>query len=302
MDGIGLLERVRQKYPRLPIIVVSAIHDSSVAAAAMRVGASDYLTKPFESYELLTRIHNVLAKDCGWLQRVALTVNHPSPTTRTALLTAKLLAAVFLLVAFVSIVSDTAQWYDDYRFNRLSPSEHLTLARKLCSNEFADPCFQPNVTEAERHLEKIPATAPEYATAAVLLKSIRQQAIRHEQAVAAAEARQRVAEQEAQRKSAADQEARAQQTRDADAELSSYWPTTLRVDTDMDSFWLNNEERVCKTYPNDKGRVSVVACNETGNHRIRNIPVTFWGGVDRKTVSEWKCRRERDDFACRAVN
>src|SRR5205807_6661114 len=32
-----------------------------------------------------------------------------------------------------------------------------------------------------------------------------------------------------------------------------------------------------------------------------NIPVKFWGGVDRNRVSEWKCRTERDDFVCGAI-
>jgi len=90
--------------------------------------------------------------------------------------------------------------------------------------------------------------------------------------------------------------------RDEDAELASYWPTTLRVDTDMDSFWLPSEERTCQTYPDDKGRIVTVACNATGSHRDHNIPVKFWGGVDRNTVSDWKCRRESDEFVCRAMD
>ena len=60
-------------------------------------------------------------------------------------------------------------------------------------------------------------------------------------------------------------------------ELSSYWPTTVRVDTDMDSFWLVNEERMCKTYPDDKGRVSVVSCKPSDSYKDHNIPVKFWG-------------------------
>jgi type IV secretory pathway VirB10-like protein len=94
----------------------------------------------------------------------------------------------------------------------------------------------------------------------------------------------------------------AQKNRDEDAELSSYWPTTLRVDTDMDSFWLPNEERPCQTYPDANGRVSTVACNETGSHRDHNIPVKFWGGVDRDTISNWKCRRESEEFICSAID
>jgi len=93
-----------------------------------------------------------------------------------------------------------------------------------------------------------------------------------------------------------------QKARDSEAELSSYWSTTIRVDTDMDSFWLVNEERTCQTYPNEKGRVAVVSCSAGGSHKDHNIPVKFWGGVDRSTVSEWRCRRESDGFVCRAIN
>jgi len=93
-----------------------------------------------------------------------------------------------------------------------------------------------------------------------------------------------------------------QKKRDVDAEFYSYWPTTIRVDTDIDSLWLNDEERTCQTYPDGKGHISVVACNATGSHRNHNIPVKFWGGVDRNTTSNWKCRRESDNFACRAID
>src|SRR5579863_2672255 len=91
---------------------------------------------------------------------------------------------------------------------------------------------------------------------------------------------------------------RLQKKRDEDAQAWSYWPTTIRVDTDMDSFWLANEERTCQTYPDDKGRIAVVACNAAGSHRHHNIPVKFWGGVERNTISDWKCRRESDEFVC----
>ena len=99
--------------------------------------------------------------------------------------------------------------------------------------------------------------------------------------------------------------ARQQKSRDADAETSSYLPSIIRVDTDMDSFWLPDEERTCQSYPDDNGKVSMVACNPTGSHRDHNIPVRFWGGVKRNTVSNWKCRRQKDflsdEFVCRAI-
>jgi hypothetical protein len=99
---------------------------------------------------------------------------------------------------------------------------------------------------------------------------------------------------------------REQRERDNAAKLHSYWSTTIRVDTDMDPSWLPNEERTCQTQPDDKGKVAGVACNPSGSHREHNIPVTFWGGVERNTISDWKCRREKsfltDEFVCRAID
>ena len=85
-------------------------------------------------------------------------------------------------------------------------------------------------------------------------------------------------------------------------ENPSFHSTTLRVDTDIDEFWLNGEERVCQTYPDGKGRVATVACNPTSSRRDRNIPVKFWGSVDRNAVSDWNCRRQGDYFVCRAID
>lgn len=118
---------------------------------------------------------------------------------------------------------------------------------------------------------------------------------------AAEERRKQAAEEQQQIEQRAAHE-RQQRQRDDDAQLSSYWPTTLRVDTDMDSFWLNNEERTCQTFPDDKGRVARVNCSGNASHQDHSIPVKFWGGVDRNTVSEWKCRREGDEFVCRAID
>ena len=94
----------------------------------------------------------------------------------------------------------------------------------------------------------------------------------------------------------------AQEARDEEARVYSYWPSTLRVDADMDSFWLNHEERICQTHPDEHGRIGVVSCDPTRDHQEHNIPVRFWGGVERNIVSDWKCRREGDDFVCRAID
>src|SRR5262244_2405915 len=60
LDGIALLERAKEKYPDMPVIMVTAVHDISVALAAIRNGAYDYLLKPFEREQLLATVRRAL--------------------------------------------------------------------------------------------------------------------------------------------------------------------------------------------------------------------------------------------------
>src|SRR5256886_4746729 len=60
LDGIGLLERTKEKYPDMPVVMVTAVHDISVALAAIRNGAYDYLLKPFERDQLLATVRRAL--------------------------------------------------------------------------------------------------------------------------------------------------------------------------------------------------------------------------------------------------
>src|SRR5205814_4495972 len=60
LDGIALLERSKEKYPDMPVIMVTAVHDISVALAAIRNGAYDYLLKPFEREQLLAAVRRAL--------------------------------------------------------------------------------------------------------------------------------------------------------------------------------------------------------------------------------------------------
>jgi len=60
VNGIALLERVHSQLPNLPVVMVTAIHDISVAIDSMRRGAYDYLLKPFEREHLMSTVHRAL--------------------------------------------------------------------------------------------------------------------------------------------------------------------------------------------------------------------------------------------------
>lgn len=60
LDGVGLLENVKVQFSELPVVMVTAVHDISVALAAIRNGAYDYLLKPFEREQLLAVVRRAL--------------------------------------------------------------------------------------------------------------------------------------------------------------------------------------------------------------------------------------------------
>jgi putative nucleotidyltransferase with HDIG domain len=60
LDGMGLLERTKEKFPEMPVVMVTAVHDISAALKAIRDGAYDYLLKPFEREQLLATVHRAL--------------------------------------------------------------------------------------------------------------------------------------------------------------------------------------------------------------------------------------------------
>ncbi len=61
VNGIALLERIHALQPNLPVVMVTAVHDISVAIDSMRRGAYDYLLKPFEREQLLSTVERALS-------------------------------------------------------------------------------------------------------------------------------------------------------------------------------------------------------------------------------------------------
>ncbi len=56
MDGLTVLKNVREKNNRIPIIMLTAKMEIEDKVSGLDMGANDYLTKPFDSRELLARL------------------------------------------------------------------------------------------------------------------------------------------------------------------------------------------------------------------------------------------------------
>jgi two-component system copper resistance phosphate regulon response regulator CusR len=66
VDGWAVLQGVRRQHPT-PILFLSALADVDDRVKGLRLGADDYLTKPFAFSELLARVQNILRR--GPIQR-----------------------------------------------------------------------------------------------------------------------------------------------------------------------------------------------------------------------------------------
>lgn len=62
MDGISILKEVRKNKITTPIIMLTAKSEISDKVSGLDNGADDYLTKPFETQELLARIRALLRR------------------------------------------------------------------------------------------------------------------------------------------------------------------------------------------------------------------------------------------------
>lgn len=86
MSGLELQEELRQREVTLPIIFITGHGDISMAVKAMRLGALDFLTKPYHEQALLDRIHEALAHDAS---KKSLIHDHLELTKRIDALTAR---------------------------------------------------------------------------------------------------------------------------------------------------------------------------------------------------------------------
>ena len=68
MSGESVCIEIRKKYPKLPIIILTAKDASSDIVEGLNLGADDYITKPFVADELLARIKARLRAENGDLK------------------------------------------------------------------------------------------------------------------------------------------------------------------------------------------------------------------------------------------
>lgn len=62
IDGMSVLKEVSQKQPQIPVVIISAYGTVGNAVEAMKLGAIDFLEKPFSPEELRETVRRILAR------------------------------------------------------------------------------------------------------------------------------------------------------------------------------------------------------------------------------------------------
>jgi two-component system OmpR family response regulator len=70
LDGLALLEKLRTEGMSVPVLMLSARADKTDINQGLRIGADDYLTKPFSIEELVLRVKAILRRSKGEVAEV----------------------------------------------------------------------------------------------------------------------------------------------------------------------------------------------------------------------------------------
>ena len=78
LDGLSLIEQLRQRKIKTPVIILSAKRSVDDRVKGLQVGSDDYLTKPFAFSELLARVQALIRRSSDVTEPTRLTAGEIS--------------------------------------------------------------------------------------------------------------------------------------------------------------------------------------------------------------------------------
>src|ERR1700758_3942320 len=143
IDGLQTLEQLRKLQPGVKVVMLSCVSDTRKVVQAIRLGAHDYLTKPFQKAELDAVIDQCLGSNQqaygGEVEEVcdAVVFVAASPAMRKILSQAALVANVDIPVLLLG-ESGTGKEVLARLVHKLSPRAHRTFLKVNCAAVPAD--------------------------------------------------------------------------------------------------------------------------------------------------------------------
>ncbi|PYX86800.1 MAG: sigma-54-dependent Fis family transcriptional regulator [Acidobacteria bacterium] len=143
IDGLQTLEQLRELQPAVKVVMLSCVSDTRKVVQAMRLGAQDYLTKPFQKAELDAVINQCLASNqqthTGEIEELCDDVFFvaASPAMRKIRSQSALVANVDIPVLLLG-ESGTGKEVLARLIHKLSPRAHRTFLKVNCAAVPAD--------------------------------------------------------------------------------------------------------------------------------------------------------------------
>ena len=72
MGGLDLLKNIKRDYPRIGVIIMTAYGDTYTVKDALLLGADEYITKPFKSFEISMVVERAYWRQLAYEQRLTI--------------------------------------------------------------------------------------------------------------------------------------------------------------------------------------------------------------------------------------
>jgi DNA-binding NtrC family response regulator len=133
MDGVELVRRIKADHPDLAVVIMTAYGTIESAVESVRLGAVDYLVKPFEVAELLIVVrHAIELSELRAASRATLHRNQERFTLKNVLARSRAMHEVFELLNSVAHLDTTILIYGETGVGKelLARSVHFSGARR----------------------------------------------------------------------------------------------------------------------------------------------------------------------------
>jgi DNA-binding NtrC family response regulator len=133
IDGVELVRRIKAEHPDLAVVAMTAYGTIGSAVEAMRVGAEDYLVKPFDAAEALMVVRrSIELSELKAASRATIRRNQERFTLRNIVAASAAMHAVFELVGSVAGLDTTVLLYGETGVGKevLARSIHFTGSRR----------------------------------------------------------------------------------------------------------------------------------------------------------------------------
>ena len=133
MDGVALVRQIKTDHPDLAVVVMTAYGTIESAVEAMRMGAEDYLVKPFEAAEMLLVIRRAIEfQELKSANRRSIRRNQERFTFRNVVAGSAMMQSVFDTLRSVADLDTTVLIYGETGVGKelLARSVHFSGARR----------------------------------------------------------------------------------------------------------------------------------------------------------------------------